>query len=177
MYFKILASILFSLISVSLNAEIIPAWNLDLETTTSCKPESDICETKVVLKGKSKEPVVISGLEGPIKLSLPNHQILSCETNEIMMTKAAKVFNIDGVELFSIHHRGYQSLCQLTDDKRLYWFLYSKIVNSKPINTVLVVAPNGSVIYEKETNKAGEHKFEYNNKNYVVSIPAPVWPG
>ena len=177
MYFKILASIFFTLIFASIQAEMIAAWGLDFDKTTTCKPESDICETKVLLKSQVIESVQISGLEGPIKLSIPNNQILSCESNAIMLTKAAKIFNLKGEEVFSISHRGYQSSCELTDDKKLYWFIYSKVLDSKPVNVILVVAPDGTVIYEKETMNAGEHKFEYNNKKYVVSTPAPRWPG
>lgn len=58
-YSKILASVLFSMISISANAEKVSSWDLDFEKTRSCKPESDICETQVILKRQTLEHTIL----------------------------------------------------------------------------------------------------------------------
>ena len=165
------------LMPFSVSAEYIESLQANFEVNTQCKPDSDICNTTVTLEKNGSVITKITSLEGPIFLSVPNKQILSCESNAIMLTDAAEIYTLNGSKVAAIKHRGFLRTCGLTKDNTLYWFLYNKIVNSKPINILVVANNSGNIAFEKELTNGGNISFIYNQTSYVIAIPEPEYPG
>ncbi|WP_075187527.1 hypothetical protein [Teredinibacter haidensis] len=142
-----------------------------------CKPESDVCETRVKILKEGVEVVEISGLEGPIIHSSENSQVLSCESNAVFETKGIKVFGYDGKELFSYPHLGYQRECGVLAEGALYWFLYNIVENDKPQNSVVVLNSKGEVVFRSGITVLTDFGFSYNGVPLTLTVPAPDWPG
>ena len=164
-------------ISFSCDAEQILEWNVNFSSKVSCNTESDICHTVVTLIDQDERITKINRLVGPIIVAISNWQIVSCESNAILKTNEAKFFDLSGSEVASVKHRGFLRNCGITPDGKLYWFHYNKILDSKPVNILVVVTSIGDVVYEKTLAAGGEIRFTQDSKEYVVPIGEPEWPG
>jgi hypothetical protein len=174
---KFISVLSLSLVASICNADFIEQWGLNYNVIQMCIPESDVCSNAVSLNGSANDTIKIEGLAGPIILALENKQIISCESNAILKTEGAKLFNLAGVELAAIPHRGFMRHCGITTDGLLYWFHYNKVLNSSPVNVLVVVTSTGKIVFEQIVKKGGKVKFNLKGKEYAVSIQEPEWPG
>ena len=158
------------------NAQYFESLKLDYSEKTYCQPETDNCSTVVTLTKDGNKPIEIKGLNGPIHLSTQYAQVFSCEANTYDDRKYAKLFNLQGELLATVQHRGSLHDCGTTIDGALYWLHYYKVVNSKPINVLVVFSNTGKVIFEKELSYGGLIKFKYYGKEYSLKIDKPQWP-
>ncbi len=152
-------------------AELIEEWGLEYNSVLTCKTNSDLCSRTVTLDDGIKIATKIV-LIGPIKLAIANRQIVSCESNSIVGTQKARIFNLSGKEIAVVEHRGFLRSCDITSDGSLYWFHYNRIIDAEPKNILVVVTSQGIVVYEKTLSAGGNIKFSHNGKEYVVSIQA-----
>jgi len=143
----------------------------------TCKPESDVCETKVKILEDDAEVAEITGLEGPIFHSASNSQVLSCESNAIFGTTEIKVFSYTGKEVFSYPHLGYQRDCGVLVEASLYWFLYNTIENGKPRNSLVVLDSIGDVVFKSGNSVLTVFEFTYDSRLYTLTASTPDWPG
>jgi len=167
---------LLLILSSTCKAEFIQDWGLEYSSKEYCRPGTDYCSIFITLQGKGGSPIKIEAA-GPIVLSVVNKQILSCEFNAYDASSFAILFNLQGEKVATIEHRGYLRQCGTTSDGKLYWFHYNKVVNSQPVNVLLVASDNGNIVFEKELTNGGEIKFQYAGKDYAVTIREPELPG
>ena len=173
---KILSAlILYSFVSSS-TAEVIEEWGLDYNSVLTCKASSDICSITITLENKDKKTTKFNVI-GPVILAIANRQIVSCESNSVMRTRQARIFNLAGIEIASIQHRGFLRNCDITSDGSLYWFHYNKVFDSVPNNILVVVTSEGKIAYEKTLLTGGDISFAHNGREYIVSIQGPELPG
>ena len=160
-------------------AEYIEEWSIEMKSTKSCLPETDVCDSVVTLIDKKGNETKITGLTGETyaQPAIKNKQILACEYNVIMKTKGAKIFDLKGKLIKVIPHKGFLRECKITKNGKLYWFQYNLMKNSKFYNYILVVSKEGKTVLEQPLNHGGEFKFNYNNDNYVIILSEPQWPG
>lgn len=157
-------------------SEIIEEWGLNYSSELSCRANSDLCSRTITLDdgiGASTKMVLV----GPVKLAIANRQIISCESNSVVGTQEAKIFDLAGDLIAVVSHRGFMRNCGITTDGALYWFHYNKVKSSVPINILVVVTNMGRVVYEETHSAGGDIEFLHNGKGYVVSIQPPELPG
>ena len=172
--------LLFIIVFPSISyAEYIEEWALEMNTSKSCLPESDVCDVVITLIDKKGHETKITGLVGETyaQPAIKNKQILACEYNVIMNTKGAKIFELNGSLKKIIPHRGFLRECEITKNGKLYWFQYNLMKNSKPYNHLLVVSKEGETVLEQPLNYGGEFEFNYNDDNYIIILSEPQWPG
>jgi hypothetical protein len=167
--------ILYSFVSSSA-AEVIKEWSLDYNSVLTCKTNSDLCSIAITLEKTDSETTKFEVI-GPVILAIANKQIVSCESNSVMDTHKARIFDLAGAEIASVQHRGYLRNCDITSDGSLYWFHYNKVFDSVPKNILVVVTSEGNIAYEQTLLTGGDISFAHNGREYNVSIQAPEFPG
>ncbi len=157
-------------------AEFIEEWNIEYESTLKCQTTSDVCHREITTIDSSSK-VSKFAVTGPVILAIENRQIVSCESNAILSTEQARIFDLDGNQVATVIHRGFLRDCDITSDGVLYWFHYNKVIDSMPKNILVVVTNMGEVVDEQVLSKGGRIKFSYGEKEYELSIQEPQLPG
>ena len=116
-------------------------------------------------------------LEGPIFLAPANRQIFACESNAIAAATAAEIFDAEGSLAFSFRHPGFLRDCGLTGDQRLYWLHYNVMDRGSALNTVVVLAADGSTVHRSTFSVGKTLTWTYRGQEYSLEIPAPELPG
>jgi hypothetical protein len=116
-------------------------------------------------------------LVGPIKISSVNRQIFSCESNAIIGTEKALVFDLRGKLVFSFEHLGFLRKSGMTKDQKLYWLLYNIVTESGPTNILVVLDHEGKVVLRNQFKESRIIRFNYKEHRYALDIPRAELPG
>jgi hypothetical protein len=116
-------------------------------------------------------------LYGPVFISRPNRELLSCEGNGVGQGKAALIFDLTGRVEAKVVHPGYLRTCGVSEDGRIYWLHYNAIDGGTPYNLVLIVGRGGTVLKRQRLDKAGSVVISVGASTYRFQIPAPEFPG
>jgi len=156
--------------------ESIEGWNVEYRSESRCLPNSDVCHQAIAIVDSSGKVSELK-VTGPVLLAIKNRQIVSCESNAILATEEAKIFDLAGRLVATVNHRGYLRECGITPDGSLYWFHYNEVIESKPMNVVVVVSSRGAIVYEKVLSKGEKVEFSYGKDEYELDIQEPELPG
>jgi len=67
--------------------------------------------------------------------------------------------------------------CGITADQRLYWLHYNVLEQGSVLNTVVVLAADGSTVHRSTFSVGKTLTFTYRGQEYSLDIPAPELPG
>jgi hypothetical protein len=106
-----------------------------------------------------------------------NRQIFACESNSIAAATAAEIFDAEGRLAVSFRHLGFLRDCGLTANQLLYWLHYNVMEQGAAVNTVVVLAPDGSIVHRSTFSVGKTLRFSYRGQEYSLDIPSPELPG
>lgn len=159
-------------------SRFVEAWGLTVVETWTGPAHSDAISGVFELRSRNNKVVGQSpSFVGPVLLSLPNREILSCEANWTMNAKAALLFDLTAAIIARFPHPGYLRNCGLSDDSRIYWLHYSLVENDKPYNILVLLGAGGRVLSTQRLDHAGNATWTSETRSYVFPIPEPNWPG
>jgi len=159
-------------------SRFVEAWGLTVVENWSGLAHSDAIGEVFELRSSDDKVVARSpSIIGPLLLSRPNREILSCEINSTLDIKAALLFDLNASIIARMPHRTYLRNCGLSDDGRIYWLHYTRVQADKPYNLVVIVGAGGRILSTQRLDHAGNATLTSGTRTYVFPNPEPDWPG
>ena len=164
--------------TTSAEEKFVPDLKIWISTEKDGPNNSDYIFLKVRLFDETHKLIAeLPKLIGPLQISTVNKQLFSFESNSIIGTKSALVFELDGKLAFSFEHLGYLRNFGITEDQRLYWLHYNIVKDNEPLNIVVIINSEGKVVFRDRFRKSRHIQFNYKEYNYRMDIPKAEWPG
>lgn len=156
----------------------VQTWNLDVVVSPLPRASpGDYAVRFRVEAGRGKLVGRSPNLYGPVLVSEPNNEIISCEGNGAAQGEGVIVFDRNGHIQDHIEHVGPLKACGITANGRLYWLHYVLPERGHYYSLVRFIGAGALPHGERRLDEAGTAHFrDEDGEAYTVDIGPPLPP-